>query len=1053
MFLPFRIVAIVLLLLPWGNSSCTRLNNLFDGKKLICGADFQSDEPYYQVLSPARGEALAVNDFQVLELKPREATYELVPLSSRGCFHMQKDSDYVVRSLVDDASLVISSKQSLGLLDQRQLTLQMHEPDPMNISCPQKPISAAESWLSELIVPGVQDAGPYHIHASINPLASEQPSESIKGLWYSRDLSAQRFAAQLSNGLYKMDLKVRDLRRGTVRQLECAFEIDNDFPLVTLDRSGIESRSVLGQETWLIERQEKLRFTASGESAAHAPVTVEYCFEPLSELELSKLAPFSSEAKACPSALSKSATLTEGIWPEQNYGFWRLSFRARDEAGNVSPWASTRPLLFFDKQVLEQFRLESRSDIMTAELGQPLGIMSLLKRTFTVLEKWDQLKTKAEQELSRDEILSMLYASYLGLNGSTQVVNLPAISNRAILSADGSIAVAGLGNGDVEVFDAQRWVPLRMLHGHRDNVSSLALSADGKRLVTASFDRTLRTWDLSSGQELGVMACCKGDFSRVAISPDGQKVVSTSWDSGIQVWSLEGLLLKTIDATTEPTHYHKDIITDVAMSPTDRQFVTVSWDKSVKLWNLDTGEFVRDMASIHTDGLNAVVYSRDGNSVFSAGKDGILAQFATQDGHLIRTFAQLSTAMWSLTTTQNEIIAGGLDNFVRRWSIDSGQLTADPMKFDHLLIGSLSATPDGKIFLAATNKPFLQVWGESKNSSIMRSLRGHEMGSSVRALLIDAEGERLFTAGSDKKIIAWDLNTEEPLWKSQDQLDTIYDLKLNLKGDRLYAASRDGRLRVYDSKTFEAFGPIYEHLQEWMFSIDFGRDPYYPYVGTWNGKIIAPSGETSGLIEEGSTEGWSKVAYDRKRNKLLTLNRNKTLWIHDPLSLKRERLLSQAEEAFISGDFGAHDDVYIAGLWSGKVLVSDLETFTQKQIFDTKGGIVWSLLYDRDSQLILTGTQDGSLRIFDPNNGTMMGVPLLLGNKALRSLSYDSRQGRVYLGDDGGNVFRWTLPLTRDVSRLRDLVCKQAKDILQTSWFRERYNFSQEKPCEKTVIP
>ncbi|MFH1921865.1 MAG: hypothetical protein ABIP48_18520 [Planctomycetota bacterium] len=48
---------------------------------------------------------------------------------------------------------------------------------------------------------------------------------------------------------------------------------------------------------------------------------------------------------------------------------------------------------------------------------------------------------------------------------------------------------------------------LRVLEGHTDGVSSVALSADGRHAVSGSSDRTLRYWDLQTGGCVALFPC------------------------------------------------------------------------------------------------------------------------------------------------------------------------------------------------------------------------------------------------------------------------------------------------------------------------------------------------------------------------------------------------------------------------------------------------------------------------------------------------------------------------------------------------------------------
>jgi WD40 repeat protein len=66
---------------------------------------------------------------------------------------------------------------------------------------------------------------------------------------------------------------------------------------------------------------------------------------------------------------------------------------------------------------------------------------------------------------------------------------------------------------------------VRILSGHQDTVSSVAVSPDGRRIVSVSEDRTVVVWDLDSGQRLATLAL-DGSVRSTAWHPDGRFVLA-----------------------------------------------------------------------------------------------------------------------------------------------------------------------------------------------------------------------------------------------------------------------------------------------------------------------------------------------------------------------------------------------------------------------------------------------------------------------------------------------------------------------------------------------
>jgi len=61
--------------------------------------------------------------------------------------------------------------------------------------------------------------------------------------------------------------------------------------------------------------------------------------------------------------------------------------------------------------------------------------------------------------------------------------------------------VSGSEDKTIKVWNLQSGKETRMIAGHTNWVTSLAISLDGQTLVSGSFDKTIKLWNLQTGAE------------------------------------------------------------------------------------------------------------------------------------------------------------------------------------------------------------------------------------------------------------------------------------------------------------------------------------------------------------------------------------------------------------------------------------------------------------------------------------------------------------------------------------------------------------------------
>jgi WD40 repeat protein len=71
----------------------------------------------------------------------------------------------------------------------------------------------------------------------------------------------------------------------------------------------------------------------------------------------------------------------------------------------------------------------------------------------------------------------------------------------------------------VRLWDLATGKPIRVLEGHTERVTALALSSDGSLLASAGHDGAIRLWEMNRDREPIVLQGPPGRIHSIAISP------------------------------------------------------------------------------------------------------------------------------------------------------------------------------------------------------------------------------------------------------------------------------------------------------------------------------------------------------------------------------------------------------------------------------------------------------------------------------------------------------------------------------------------------------
>lgn len=230
-----------------------------------------------------------------------------------------------------------------------------------------------------------------------------------------------------------------------------------------------------------------------------------------------------------------------------------------------------------------------------------------------------------------------------------------------------------------------------------------------------------------------------------------------------------------------------------------------------------SGEIVAILKG-HTDTVEGVALSQDGNFVATACFDKTVRLFEAASGKEVRTYGgQQGHSGQVLCVAFNpkgdQLVSGGADNFARIWDV--------PVSFPSQTIATsgaatcLAIAADGKTFGVGGVEGLVRVFplGEEKGAL---ELKGHT--GTVSHLV--ANGQTWISAGFDKTIRFWGVDGKQT---GAYALGTL-DLTGMAVGQSLYTTSSDGLLRAWQlqPQPIRAFPALKEAVTAFYASSDGG---------------------------------------------------------------------------------------------------------------------------------------------------------------------------------------------------------------------------------------
>lgn len=582
-------------------------------------------------------------------------------------------------------------------------------------------------------------------------------------------------------------------------------------------------------------------------------------------------------------------------------------------------------------------------------------------------------------------------------------------SERFVVSPDGRVLVTAGGTVATKI---DMWDLTTGLELSQDPAGSFALplafSSDGHRLVTqrrvAGVYGSVTVWETATGKKIKTVDH-SGDVRAAALSPDGRMLALQAADRTIVVKDVDtSRVLQQFSLTLSP---ETGRTTGIRFSPDNRLLATADSENLVRLWDLHTGREAKSYRG------TAVDFGHDGKTLAVGVMDGTPLLRNLDNGTETTFSSGGTTAIVDLAVTSDgrKALVAMEDGTVKLWDLTTGQILRSltgPAESSIAIsrIGGLLATAGGgdgsvAVWEFMTGRKLLSVKAPQGTEADVQDRTVVSLSSDGSLLAVGLRDQvRLYDVVSGKELRQLILERQENvLEKAEKYVNPFGWIEKGIYyTTESMRRGRENMRREYWVRSL-ALSPDGKYLAT---AVDMGIDLWDTKTGEYHHRVLATGGVSKTSEEDlrtaASTATLQSLAFSSDGETLIVVGPNwKGRWELHPGYFKNLAQgmigLDPYQGGFSGGLFDLKRELGFRGLavsLDGKLavlghgrLVKLWDVENDKDLRNLTGHTadVTAVAITPDGRLVVSGSQDGMLKVWDVKAGHEIASLMVLGNE------------------------------------------------------------------------
>jgi WD40 repeat protein/DNA-binding SARP family transcriptional activator len=484
----------------------------------------------------------------------------------------------------------------------------------------------------------------------------------------------------------------------------------------------------------------------------------------------------------------------------------------------------------------------------------------------------------------------------------------------------------------------------KVIAAHHGLVFDIAPSADGRLAATAGGDRTVRIWSVGSGRRVGEIRGYRDEVKAVSFSRDGKRIASAALDGEIAV---------------------------AAASGGARHIVA----------RLRHDDFARSI-DFDTDGRTLAIGTDGGRVALVRLSDGAVR--ALSQGPAAHIFGV------DLDSAARKVVSAGADGFARIWNVAGG----GPLELAHGgAVVAASFSPDGARVATAGLSGVVRLWDASSGRPLSRIQVSDQPLASVH---FSGDGRRIVTGAFDGAVRLTAVRGGSLLAEMRGHQGPARVDFVPRSGALVSAGEEDGTLRTWIPPTTKI--PTRPGAVP-----RFSPDGKLVVSGSVEGPIHVWSPATG---EERELVGHKEVSYPQfspDGTQIVSASHDDTVRLWDVASGRSHVVPTLGDSKFAAAIDASGERIAIGG--NAPLVIQSLDGSARLRLRGHRGRVN-ALVFSPDSAHLLTGSDDGTARVWNARSGALERT--LRGHDGiLRGVSYSHDGQRIATTGSDGTVRVW----------------------------------------------